>query len=64
MELQENVSFDNNDEDEIGRETHEKIINVLIEIIRTPHNGEKSKYSNISQINSVWWIHEYLQMLD
>lgn len=56
--------FENVDEDEIGRETHEKIINVLIDIIRAPHHGDKSKYSNISQMNSVWWIHEYLQMLD
>ncbi|EWS71066.1 MHCK/EF2 kinase domain protein (macronuclear) [Tetrahymena thermophila SB210] len=63
MDSQNNLSFANED-DEIGRETHEQIINVLIEIIRTPNPGEKTKYNNISQMNCVWWIHEYLQMLE
>ena len=24
----------------------------------------ESKYNNISQMNCIWWIHEYLQMLE
>lgn len=60
IESNEHLGFHNDDDEIVGRETHEQIINVLIEIIKTPNPGEKAKYNNISQMNCVWWIHEYL----